>query len=45
MRKLLYLLLLMLPAALRAQNYSTALIPDSLRKGARAVVRDRKSVV
>ena len=45
MRKLLYLLLLMLPAALRAQNYSTALIPDSLRKGARAVVREDELIL
>jgi Domain of Unknown Function with PDB structure (DUF3857)/Transglutaminase-like superfamily len=44
MRKLFYLLLI-LPAALRAQNYSTALIPDSLRKGARVVVREKELIL
>lgn len=44
MRKLFYILL-MLPCVGRAQNYSTALIPDSLRKGARAVLREREIVL
>jgi hypothetical protein len=44
MRKLFYLLLIV-PAALRAQNYSTALIPDSLRKGARVVVREKELIL
>lgn len=38
-KQLLYILLLA-PFSLRAQNYSTALIPDSLRKDARAVLRE-----
>ena len=41
MRKLFYILLI-LPCGLRAQNYSTATIPDSLRKGAEAVLRDEE---
>jgi len=44
MRKLFYLLLLA-PVCLRAQNYSTALIPDSLRKGARIVVREDELIL
>jgi hypothetical protein len=42
MKKLLYLSLLVAPFALRAQNYNTGSIPDSLRKGARAVVREHE---
>ena len=38
MKQLFYILLLA-PCGLRAQNYSTASIPDSLRKDARAVLR------
>lgn len=37
--------LLLTPCCLRAQNYSTALIPDSLRKGARAVLRDEEMIM
>src|ERR1700744_5826445 len=44
MRKILYILLLA-PCCLRAQNYSTALIPDSLRKGARAVLREKELIL
>jgi hypothetical protein len=44
MRKFLYLLLIV-PTALRAQNYSTALIPDSLRKDARVVVREDEVIL
>jgi hypothetical protein len=44
MRKIFYILLLT-PCGLRAQNYSTALIPDSLRKDARAVLRERELVL
>jgi hypothetical protein len=40
MRKLFYSLLLIAPVCVRAQNYSSALIPDSLRKDTRAVVRE-----
>ena len=45
MKKLIYLLLLAAPVALSAQNYSTALIPDSLRKGARAVIRESEFIL
>jgi len=50
MKKLFYILLLvpcslMAPCGLRAQNYSTALIPDSLRKGAEAVLREEEIVL
>src|ERR1700743_1865463 len=41
----LYYLLLLAPICLRAQNYSTALIPDSLRKGARVVVREHDLIL
>ncbi|HEX3934043.1 MAG TPA: DUF3857 domain-containing protein, partial [Puia sp.] len=44
MKKLFYILLLT-PCGLRAQNYSTALIPDSLRKGAEAVLREEDVVL
>src|SRR6185437_8529100 len=44
MRKLFYILLVM-PCCLRAQNYSTALIPDSLRKDAEAVLREEEVVL
>ncbi len=44
MRKLFYLLLLT-PVCLHAQNYSTALIPDSLRKDARVVIRENELVL
>lgn len=33
------------PALASAQNYSTALIPDSIRKGARAVVREQETIL
>ena len=45
MRKSLYLVLLLAPFCVRAQNYSTALIPDSLRKDARVVVRDKEIIL
>jgi hypothetical protein len=45
MRRTLYWLLLMAPVLSRAQNYSTALIPDSLRKGARVVVREKELIL
>ncbi|HVS95990.1 MAG TPA: DUF3857 domain-containing protein [Puia sp.] len=45
MRKTLYWLLLLAPVPAFAQNYSAALIPDSLRKGARVVVREDDHVV
>lgn len=44
MRKLIYILFMM-PCCLRAQNYSTALIPDSLRKDAEAVLREEEVVL
>jgi hypothetical protein len=44
MRKFFYLLLIV-PVCLQAQNYSTALIPDSLRKGAHAVVRENEMIL
>jgi Domain of Unknown Function with PDB structure (DUF3857)/Transglutaminase-like superfamily len=44
MKKLFYILLLA-PCGLRAQNYSTALIPDSLRKDTRAVLRDEEEIL
>jgi hypothetical protein len=44
MRKVFYILLLM-PCCLRAQNYSTALIPDSLKKDARGVIRDQEMIM
>lgn len=43
--KLLFYILLLAPCGLRAQNYSTALIPDSLRKDARAVLREEEEVL
>jgi hypothetical protein len=45
MKKFLYLLLLSAPCFAGAQNYSTALIPDSLRKDARAVVREDEVIL
>jgi hypothetical protein len=45
MRRTLYWLLLLAPGLASAQNYSTALIPDSLRKGARAVVREKEYIL
>lgn len=42
MRSFIYCLLLAAPSLLQAQNYSTAGIPDSLRKGARVVVREEE---
>ena len=45
MRKRLYLVLLLAPCFARAQNYSTALIPDSLRKDARAVLREEEIIL
>ena len=44
MRKLFYILLLA-PCGLRAQSYSTALIPDSLRKDAQVVVREKEMIL
>lgn len=44
MSKFFYILLLM-PCCLQAQNYSTALIPDSLRKDARAVLRESEMIL
>jgi hypothetical protein len=40
MRRFICIILLAAPCLLQAQNYSTAGIPDSLRKGARVVVRE-----
>ena len=45
MRATIYFLLLAAPFAARAQNYSTGQIPDSLRKGARAVVRESELIL
>ena len=45
MRSILYWMLLLAPGLASAQNYSTALIPDSLRKGARAVVREDELIL
>jgi transglutaminase-like putative cysteine protease len=45
MRKLLYSLLLTAPFLVKAQNYSTAAIPESLRKGARVVVREKEVIL
>ena len=45
MRNIFLFLLLAASFGLRAQNYSTALIPDSLRKGARAVVRESETIL
>jgi hypothetical protein len=45
MRTLFYFLLLAAPCLVKAQSYSTALIPDSLRKGARVVVREKEIVL
>src|SRR5579872_3506381 len=39
------MLLLAAPCLARAQGYSTMLIPDSLRKGARAVIREDEIVL
>jgi Domain of Unknown Function with PDB structure (DUF3857)/Transglutaminase-like superfamily len=44
-KKAFFLLLLVAPCLVRAQNYSTALIPDSLRKGARAVLREQEMIL
>lgn len=38
-------MLLLAPGLAYAQNYSTALIPDSLRKGARAVIREDELIL
>ena len=43
--KLFFYILLLAPISLRAQNYSTALIPDSLRKDARAVLREKEMIL
>lgn len=48
MKKLFTILLsfgLMVPCSVLAQNYSTALIPDSLRKGSRAVLRESEMIL
>lgn len=45
MRILIGVLLLTSPCVMRAQGYSTALIPDSLRKGARVVVRESEEIL
>src|SRR5215469_15398363 len=45
MRRIFYWLLLLAPGLASAQNYNTALIPDSLRKGARAVVREDELIL
>jgi len=45
MRRTLYWLLLLVPGPAFAQNYSTASIPDSLRKGARAVLREQEVIL
>jgi hypothetical protein len=45
MRRTLYWLLLLTPGLASGQNYNTALIPDSLRKGARAVVREDEMIL
>jgi len=45
MRRTIYWLLLLVPGPAFAQNYSTASIPDSLRKGARAVVREDEMIL
>jgi hypothetical protein len=45
MKKLIYLSLLAAPLTIRAQNYNADLIPDSLRKGARAVVREHEIIL
>lgn len=45
MIKRFYLVLLLAPCLVRGQNYSTALIPDSLRKDARAVLREKENIL
>ncbi|GGA87301.1 DUF3857 domain-containing protein [Puia dinghuensis] len=45
MKRIAYLLLLAVPCLAQAQNYSTALLPDSLRKGARAVIRESELIL
>ncbi|HEY4335863.1 MAG TPA: DUF3857 domain-containing protein, partial [Puia sp.] len=45
MRNLFYYLLLAAPCLAQAQSYSTAAIPDSLRKGARVVVREKEVIL
>ncbi len=45
MRSFICILLSIAPCLLQAQNYSTAAIPDSLRKGARVVVREHEVIL
>lgn len=45
MKQIVCLLLLAVPCLTKAQNFPTALIPDSLRKGARAVVREWETIL
>ena len=45
MRKIFYLLMLAAPGVAVAQNYPTASIPDSLRKGARAAIREAETIL
>lgn len=45
MRKILYMLLAIAPLQVWCQNYSTALIPDSLRKDTRVVLREKELIL
>ena len=45
MRRTQYWLILLVPGLASAQNYSTALIPDSLRRHAHAVVRENEMIL
>jgi hypothetical protein len=45
MKNLICYLLLAAPCLVMAQNYPVALIPDSLRKGARAVIREEELIL
>ncbi len=45
MRKIVYLLLAIAPLQVWSQNYSTALIPDSLRRDTRAVIREDEVIL
>lgn len=45
MRRIFLCFLAIVPFFTRAQNYSTALIPDSLRKGARVVIRESETIL
>ncbi|HVU96629.1 MAG TPA: DUF3857 domain-containing protein [Puia sp.] len=45
MRNILYCLCAIVPLITQAQNYAAALIPDSLRKGARAVIRESETIL